>query len=69
MSTAHVQRQRGLRALQFNFVTGTNGCAPRTSPAHDLQNVGRLPPAFRHSRLYLVDVGVTYRALCFARQA
>jgi GNAT superfamily N-acetyltransferase len=56
-------RRRGFLAMQFNFVVSTNERAIRTWQAYGFQEVGRLPAAFRHPRLGLVDALVMYRAL------
>lgn len=56
-------RRRGFLAMQFNFVVSTNERAIRTWQAYGFQEVGRLPAAFRHPRLGLVDALVMYRML------
>ena len=56
-------RQRGFRAMQFNFVVSTNERAVRTWQAYGFEVVGRLPGAFRHPRLGFVDALVMYRPL------
>ncbi len=61
-SLAHA-RQRGFRAMQFNFVVSSNERAVRLWQSLDFQVVGRLPGAFRHPTLGFVDALVMYREL------
>jgi GNAT superfamily N-acetyltransferase len=56
-------RERGFRAMQFNFVVSTNERAVRTWSAYGFETVGRLPGAFNHPRLGYVDVLVMYKVL------
>ena len=56
-------RERGFRAMQFNFVVSTNERAVQTWQAHGFEIVGRLPGAFRHPLLGYVDALVMYRTL------
>ena len=56
-------RERGFRAMQFNFVVSTNERASRTWQAYGFKVVGRLPAAFRHPHLGDVDALVMYRSL------
>jgi L-amino acid N-acyltransferase YncA len=56
-------RQLGFRAKQFNFVVATNRAAVHVWEACGFAVVGRLPAAFRHKELGLVDVLVMHRAL------
>jgi GNAT superfamily N-acetyltransferase len=56
-------KERGFRAMQFNFVVSTNERALRTWQAHGFEVVGRLPAAFRHPTLGYVDALVMYRTL------
>jgi ribosomal protein S18 acetylase RimI-like enzyme len=56
-------RRAGFSALQFNFVVSTNAGAVRLWQSHGFEIVGRLPKAFRHPRLGLVDALVMYRNL------
>jgi ribosomal protein S18 acetylase RimI-like enzyme len=56
-------RRLGYRAMQFNFVVATNAAAVRTWEKHGFAVVGRLPGAFRHAELGLVDALVMYREL------
>jgi ribosomal protein S18 acetylase RimI-like enzyme len=56
-------RQRGFRAMQFNFVISTNERAVRLWRACGFDVVGRLPGAFEHPRLGFVDAFVMYRTL------
>lgn len=53
----------GYLAMQFNFVTGTNARAIALWRRFGFETVGRLPGAFRHPTLGLVDALVMYRKL------
>lgn len=61
-SLAHA-KARGFRAMQFNFVVSSNERAVRLWQAMGFEIVGRLPAAFFHPRLGLVDALVMYRNL------
>jgi ribosomal protein S18 acetylase RimI-like enzyme len=56
-------RQRGFRAMQFNFVVSTNQRAIHLWTSLGFATVGRLPDAFLHPRLGYIDALVMYRAL------
>lgn len=56
-------RERGFRAMQFNFVVGTNERAIRLWESLGFETVGRLPLAFLHPRRGYVDALVMFRAL------
>jgi len=56
-------RERGFRAMQFNFVVSTNERALALWRACGFEIVGRLPGAFAHPRLGFVDALVMYRTL------
>jgi L-amino acid N-acyltransferase YncA len=56
-------RRLGFKAMQFNFVVATNIAAVHVWEACGFTVAGRLPAAFRHKELGLVDVLVMYRAL------
>ena len=56
-------RERGFRAMQFNFVVATNEVAVRLWRKLGFEVVGRLPGAFRHQRLGYVDALVMYKSL------
>jgi ribosomal protein S18 acetylase RimI-like enzyme len=56
-------RARGFKAMQFNFVVSTNERAVRLWQRFGFEIVGRLPRAFEHPRLGLVDALVMFRAL------
>lgn len=58
-----VARERGFRAMQFNFVVSTNERAVRLWSTLGFATVGRLPGAFLHPALGYVDALVMYRAL------
>jgi ribosomal protein S18 acetylase RimI-like enzyme len=56
-------RQRGFKAMQFNFVVSINERAVRLWQSFGFEIVGRLPGAFRHPTQGFVDAYVMYRAL------
>jgi ribosomal protein S18 acetylase RimI-like enzyme len=56
-------RARGFRAMQFNFVVGSNARAVALWQSFGFDIVGRLAQAFDHPRLGLVDAVVMYRML------
>ncbi|MBM3981979.1 MAG: GNAT family N-acetyltransferase [Planctomycetes bacterium] len=56
-------RARGFTAMQFNFVVSTNAAAVRAWERCGFATVGRVPRAFRHAELGLVDALVMYRDL------
>ena len=56
-------RDRGFKAMQFNFVVSTNERAVRLWQSLGFEAVGRLPTAFLHPREGYVDVLVMHRAL------
>ena len=56
-------RERGFRAMQFNFVVSTNERAVRLWQRFDFEIVGRLPKAFLHPTLGYVDAYIMYRHL------
>ncbi|UYY77435.1 GNAT family N-acetyltransferase [Sphingomonas sp. R1] len=56
-------RARGFRAMQFNFVVSSNAAAVRLWHALGFETVGRIPEAFEHPALGLVDALVLYRRL------
>ena len=61
-SLAHA-RARGFRAMQFNFVVASNERAVALWRSFGFEIVGRVPQAFAHPRLGLVDALVMYRLL------
>jgi L-amino acid N-acyltransferase YncA len=61
-SMAHA-RERGYRAMQFNFVVSTNERAVRLWQSLGFQTVGRLPGAFRHPVHGYVDALVMHQLL------
>ena len=61
-SLAHA-RQRGFRAMQFNFVVDTNARAIRLWESLGFDIVGRLPGAFLHPSSGYVDAVVMFRSL------
>lgn len=56
-------RSHGIRAMQFNFVVGTNERAVRLWQSLGFEIVGRLPLAFHHPARGYVDALVMFRAL------
>jgi ribosomal protein S18 acetylase RimI-like enzyme len=56
-------RSRGFKAMQFNFVVGTNERAVRLWRSCGFEIVGCLPKAFEHPELGYTDVYVMYRDL------
>jgi ribosomal protein S18 acetylase RimI-like enzyme len=56
-------RERGFIAMQFNFVIITNERAVRLWQSFGFNTIGRLPGAFRHPTLGLVDALVVHRFL------
>lgn len=56
-------RSRGYRAMQFNFVVGTNERAVRLWQSLGFDIVGRLPLAFKHPSRGYVDALVMFRPL------
>lgn len=59
-----VARALGYRAMQFNCVVATNTGAIRLWTSLGFETVGRLPSAFAHPRVGLVDALVMYKWLC-----
>jgi L-amino acid N-acyltransferase YncA len=56
-------RARGFRAMQFNFVVSSNAGAVRLWQSCGFEIVGRLPAAFEHPTLGMVDALVMHRVL------
>jgi ribosomal protein S18 acetylase RimI-like enzyme len=56
-------RERGFRAMQFNFVISTNERAIRLWESLGFQTVGRLPLVFLHPTLGYTDAFVMFRML------
>ncbi len=56
-------RERGFRAMQFNFVVSTNDRAVRLWQSLEFEIVGRLRNAFLHPTLGYVDAYIMYREL------
>lgn len=54
-------KERGFRAMQFNFVIATNARAVRLWQTMGFSIVGRLPGAFAHPTQGFVDALVMYR--------
>ena len=54
---------KGFLAMQFNFVVSSNGSAVHLWQSLGFEVVGRLPGAFRHPRLGIVDALVMFRRL------
>lgn len=58
-----VARERGFRAMQFNFVVGTNHRAVRLWQSLGFEVVGTLPLAFEHPTQGFVDAFVMFQTL------
>lgn len=56
-------KARGFRAMQFNFVVSSNERAVKLWQSLGFAIVGRLPDAFDHPKLGLVDALVMRRPL------
>lgn len=56
-------RERGFRAMQFNFVVSTNERAIKLWRHFGFAIAGTLPGAFKHPKLGFVDALVMFRAL------
>lgn len=56
-------RERGFKAMQFNFVVSTNQRAVALWQSFGFEIVGRLPGAFHHPGAGFVDALVMYRSL------
>ncbi len=56
-------RERGFRAMQYNFVVVTNTHAIRPWESFGFETVGRLPDVFNHPDAGYVDALVMYRRL------
>jgi ribosomal protein S18 acetylase RimI-like enzyme len=56
-------RRRGFLAMQFNFVVASNESAVHLWQSLGFVTVGRLPGAFQHPHLGLVDALVMFRKL------
>jgi ribosomal protein S18 acetylase RimI-like enzyme len=56
-------KAQGFHAMQFNIVIATNERAVKTWTGNGFEIVGRVPEAFNHPKLGLVDALVMYRKL------
>jgi L-amino acid N-acyltransferase YncA len=56
-------RERGFRAMQFNFVVRTNVRAVKLWESFGFETVGRVPLAFDHPQHGFVDVLIMFRPL------
>jgi ribosomal protein S18 acetylase RimI-like enzyme len=56
-------KERGFRAMQFNFVVSINERAIKLWTSLDFDIVGRLPLAFEHPTIGFVDALIMYRQL------
>lgn len=56
-------KRMGFRAMQFNIVVSTNESAVRLWQKLGFEIVGRLPGAFKHSKLGFVDAFVMFKQL------
>lgn len=57
-------KERGFRAMQFNFVVSTNERAVKLWLSLGFEIVGRLPGAFRHPENGFADALVMYKRWC-----
>ena len=64
-----IARELGYKAMQFNFVAGTNTRAVRLWETLGFAVVGRLPGAFEHPALGYVDALIMYKWLAAERPA
>jgi ribosomal protein S18 acetylase RimI-like enzyme len=63
LHSLELARARGFRAMQFNIVISSNERAVRLWQRCGFDIVGRVPAAFEHPALGLVDTLVMYRRL------
>jgi ribosomal protein S18 acetylase RimI-like enzyme len=56
-------KERGFRAMQFNFVVSSNTRAVKLWSSLGFETVGRLPQVFEHPTLGFVDALVMYRLI------
>jgi ribosomal protein S18 acetylase RimI-like enzyme len=56
-------KQRGFRAMQFNFVVSSNTRAVKLWSSLGFETVGRLPHVFEHPKLGFVDALVMFRQI------
>jgi ribosomal protein S18 acetylase RimI-like enzyme len=56
-------RRRGYRAMQFNFVVGSNVRAVHLWESMGFEVIGRVPGGFEHPRLGFVDALMMYQEL------
>lgn len=59
--------EAGFTAMQFNFVVATNESAIHLWTSLGFATVGRIPGAFRHAKLGLVDALIMHRGLTTIR--
>jgi ribosomal protein S18 acetylase RimI-like enzyme len=59
----HHAKERGFKAMQFNFVVSSNERAVRLWQSFGFETVGRLPLAFLHPREGYTDALVMFRTL------
>lgn len=59
--------EAGFAAMQFNFVVATNESAVHLWTSLGFATVGRIPGAFRHAKLGLVDALIMHRGLTTIR--
>ncbi len=58
-----VAKERGFRAMQFNFVIASNAGAVHLWTDMGFETVGRLPGVFKHPQKGMVDALVMFRTL------
>ncbi|MEO1657976.1 MAG: GNAT family N-acetyltransferase [Pseudomonadota bacterium] len=56
-------KERGYRAMQFNFVVGTNAAALKLWPTLGFREIGQIPNGFRHPTHGFVNAHILYREL------
>ena len=56
-------KQRGFRAMQFNFVVSSNTRAVKLWSSLGFETVGRLPHVFEHPKLGFVDALAMFRQI------
>ena len=62
-ASLRIAREKGFRAMQFNFVVSTNTQAVTLWKSLGFQIIGTMPQGFRHARHGLVDVYMMHRFL------
>lgn len=63
LASLQLAKEKGFKAMQFNFVVSTNVKAVALWQSLGIEIVGTLPGAFRHSRHGFVDAYVMHKGL------